>query len=477
MSLWEWDLCLKLIPKLHLKLDESARLPETIDEFSFARAANHQLMLVAKSKNGARPQDSKPRVGEVYRSEDSVPMQSAYGKGRISGLKRIRSVTNIQGVGGYSRTDSYELQDISFDFSAGKEVLHTIDYVANIPRSYIWLGNHEELLISTKRASYAGEPPIIFEVEEAKASYKSSSIRIRVGGYDLVIGKYEASDEDAQSPGYILYQGNPDGETRKQIRYSLSFAFGSPLVFFGSASFCKEGRPTSLLSVSAQTVNGRAWDIVGMPPAPITVDGTENVLDAGKVQRVAQGIKEIGELYGINVLCWRLWYAESAAYFMRPAYYGAFIEGIQKRYLEGNEEKISHTIVDRNVYKPVRKRIERLLTKLALDSEADGMFRSKLNNGNSAPQKVVSQRFYATLNLELGRTELDAWNKRNDAAHGNEISEAMLISFIRETKVLKVILNRILLRLTAGSDEYIDYFTYGHPSRLLAIPIPDDSDT
>tara|TARA_R110000868_G_scaffold349834_1_gene611160 strand:- start:2859 stop:3497 length:639 start_codon:yes stop_codon:yes gene_type:complete len=212
-----------------------------------------------------------------------------------------------------------------------------------------------------------------------------------------------------------------------------------------------------------------------MPPAPITEqDGLTNLMCAELVERVVQGAYKNYDRYHLNVLPWRVWYAESAAYFMKPVYYASLIEGIQKAYIDDEQNNVSHTVVDKLEYKRIRKTLERYLSRLKIDGTAKDLLQNKLNNGNSAPQKVIAERFYSSLGLRLSDLENSAWSKRNDAVHGNPIPSEEKIKYIKHTKVLKVMLNRIVLCITGGSDKYIDYYSIGHPVRLLPEPIPDD---
>jgi hypothetical protein len=48
------------------------------------------------------------------------------------------------------------------------------------------------------------------------------------------------------------------------------------------------------------------------------------------------------------------------------------------------------------------------------------------------------------------------------------------ISLIRELKILKIILHRVLLQIVDGSDYYLDYYSLGNPIRRIRECIPDE---
>lgn len=474
MSLWNWDPFEETLSKLFLTLEQSELLPDEINEFTLKRVRDHKLILTTKSPATCRVLQEEIPLGKIYKNEAYVTLKSPFGTGRLSGVYRSHSETNFLGSIKDSTTNLYELQSIEFLYQTKRSTTHTIDYVANIPSHYIWPSFFDEEIASTSSRTFLGDQPIIFQIQNKRKHASRKCLRLTINECDIVLGSIEQGSIEAERPGYILYAGSPDEITRRRIRDCLSFAFGAPLIHFGHACYCGEGNLTELVAITPQTVNGRAWDIAGTPPAPITeLDGRSNLLSVKLIERVAQSLFEHMSKYNLEILPWRLWYAETAPYFMRPAYYGALIEGIQKSYINDSKNKICHSIIEKSKYKAARKLLERYLNKLKIDETSRRLFLEKLNNGNAAPQKIIAQRFYSNLNLALGNLEISAWNNRNDAAHGNEILEDKKITFIRETKILRVMLNRIVLCITNGSDTYFDYFTYSHPIRQLGDAIPD----
>jgi hypothetical protein len=243
-------------------------------------------------------------------------------------------------------------------------------------------------------------------------------------------------------------------------------------VYFGSCLYKKDSELIGLEVVSPRTIDGRVWTIPPRPFAPITT-ALPNELDIERLQSLAQSFFENYETLNLRNFIFRLWYAEVSPYYMRPAYYGSMIESIQKQETEKAESKISHTIISKSDYRKVIKTLSRYLQKREIPITAKELLQKKLENGNSAPQRVIAERFYSALGLELGDIENAAWAKRNDAAHGNELAPGSEIDQIRSTKILRVILARIVLKLLNGSDKYIDYFTLGHPIRNLDASIPE----
>jgi hypothetical protein len=76
------------------------------------------------------------------------------------------------------------------------------------------------------------------------------------------------------------------------------------------------------------------------------------------------------------------------------------------------------------------------------------------------------------IGIALDLDESQAWNRRNDAAHGVAMEDGEELDVIRDIKLLKVMFHRMLLRMINGADTYHDYATPGFPVRKLADPVP-----
>ena len=87
------------------------------------------------------------------------------------------------------------------------------------------------------------------------------------------------------------------------------------------------------------------------------------------------------------------------------------------------------------------------------------------------PSSRVSEQVFGVLRLEVSATEQGAWKGRNVAAHGGSIA-GNAVEAIKNTKLLRLLFHRLLLKMIDGSDVYRDYHTIGHPVRKLEEPIP-----
>lgn len=475
MEIWNSDQLREFVSDLAITLSENEELPKKANELEITRDDNFQIQMIVRSHVNDRPERRAITLGLVYRLDNSVKISGHMG----SGIIRSFSETNVT-IKGLSpnqdtaTTTTYSVAEIEYKISESA-VDYTIDQVANLPNHYHWTDSFESKQTGEHEISFPGDPPIVIKTNlPSNESFTRSCARFNFGNQVVIISSVKDSFiPQSKRPGYIYYSGHPDKATREKIRASLSFAFGLPLVYFGSKFFKEQGGVVGFESVSPSTFGGRAWDIISQPFSPITTNGS-NFLDNPLLQKAALGFYNNYESLGLQKFIFRLWYAEVSPPYMKPAYYGAMIETIQKREIGKADSKISHTIIDKSKYRASIKLLSRFLQKQEIPPEAKELLLQKIQNGNMAPQRVLAERFYSTLGLSLGTLETRAWDKRNNAAHGKEEADDSVIESIRSTKILRIILGRIIIRLTEGSDKYIDYYTFGHSVRNLSDPIPEN---
>jgi len=474
MDILDYDPIKELTKYWITGIEPSNELPKAIKSLELFRDDNFNLAINVYSDANDKPSIADRPLGLVYTSDDSLSLKCRVGSGSVNGINLVNVNSKITTTNRDTATTStYKIDNLKFKIS-DDPASYIVERIANLPQQLIWPHSFEEKQSGEYELTFGGDLPITIKHSLPGTHHLSNSCaRFEFGEHTAIIGAIASEDiPKSKHPGYIFYSGSPDTETREKIRSSLSFSFGRPLVYFGSC-FYKEGSELiGLEVVSPRTIDGRVWTIPPRPFAPI-MTSRSNELDIEPSQKLAQSFFENYETLNLRNFIFRLWYAEVSPYYMRPAYYGSMIESIQKQETGKPGSKISHTIIPKPDYRAAIKTLTRYLQKREIPTAAKTLFQKKLENGNSAPQRIIAERFYNALGLELGDIENAAWDKRNDAAHGNELAPGSDIDQIRSTKVLRVILARIVLKLLNGSDRYIDYYTLGHPTRNLGASIPD----
>jgi hypothetical protein len=88
------------------------------------------------------------------------------------------------------------------------------------------------------------------------------------------------------------------------------------------------------------------------------------------------------------------------------------------------------------------------------------------------PERTILKAVLQAIGIELGADEDTAWQRRNDAAHGQPIPEGDELAAIRDMKLLRGVFHRMLLRISNATDSYADYVSPNHPYRRLQEPAP-----
>ncbi|GGK24623.1 hypothetical protein SAMN04490189_3970 [Pseudomonas koreensis] len=472
MLFWEWERLESYVEKNFFRISDPGKLLAPIRSVKIWRDHNLRLFMETKSAQHLKNREQEYPPGTVRMNEDAVEFISPGGAtARAYGvdIRNTKSHSNHQ-HGTHETTQTCSLHNFETVTSRTGTVSYIFDWVANIDKGYyIWPDIAKDSMqeISTRTFGY-GDEAVTLTTTSTDESGSRNCLDLNIGGFRAILGstKPETGRENVK-PGYILYIGDPDEETRKRIRDSLSFALGFPIVYLGCAKYSEKQELLSFKAINAYSMDGRAFNVAVMPPAPISTPVGSNMLDKGKLEKVATSFFANYNNYSLSSLNWVYWHAVTAPAHMAAAYFGAIIETIQKKYIDGEGAKFNNLIIPKREYHVLKTAIFEAIKDCDLTPEIRKVFHDKISNGNTISLKVRSQRFFEHINLSMGDAEVNAWQRRNDAAHGNELVDGDYISLIKDTKLLKLTLHRIILKITGASSEYYDYYSLNFPIRSI----------
>jgi hypothetical protein len=283
-----------------------------------------------------------------------------------------------------------------------------------------------------------------------------------------------AFTKGVKKPGYIFYVGNPDDAIRKKIRDVLSFSLGNYLVYLGSTTLCDKSEIVAFTAVSPPSI-GRIFEIAVMPPAPLGYR-YEYQVDQQVVARMANAIYAHYDELHFGAFSWAYWHAVCAPVHMAAAHFGAAIEAVQVAYVKSHPARFeTKLITDKAKWKSLSEELMTAIASAGLDPSVSTILTRRVaSNLNQTPADVKSDKLLAEIGITLSPLESAAWKRRHIAAHGGELTPDSVIPTIRETKLLKIILHRIVLKITGASDSYYDDYSIGHSIRKVTDPVPDD---
>ena len=188
---------------------------------------------------------------------------------------------------------------------------------------------------------------------------------------------------------------------------------------------------------------------------------------------MVQKILKYYDDYDFSHFSWLYWHAVASPLHLKGVGFGATLEFIQRKYIERNAGHFSEKLIDKKLWKPIYKKLSKILEDTENLSEHERkLLSNKLSNLNQTPQSILTNRFYEVLNLSLGNLESLSFKQRNNSAHGNKAEDSGIIPLVREVKILRIICNRIILRIYNLSEFYFDFYSFGFKIRNLSDSIP-----
>ncbi len=422
--------------------------------------------------------DSPPsfQPGEVRTATEELQFEHLEGSRSVARGVIYRGSHSSSGVGKLTETVlTYTAHSLELDCRRAEPSVHTIEWVGNVPRGFIWFGrtSAEENSAYTHRIG-DGEAAVTLTHTGWSAS-GTSALHLRVDGIDLYLLQGETRDQPRQ-PGRIVYKGCHPEEVRKRIRLCLSFALGLPLVYYGHTDYSADWHPTFMKAYDAMSIGGAMFALHELPPYPVNDLRYANVLDDAAVNQVVNSLYAKYDELRFNELSWAYWYAVCAPVHTAAVHFGALIEQLQKSAAVPFRAD-RRGLLDEATWRDLLTDIRAKMAAMDLPNDVRPVLHNKLGSLNQLPQNLALKRLLGRLGLQIGTAELDAWKHRNMAAHGSISEDA--VEVILNAKLLKLLFHRLLAAVTFCSDHYIDYYNLNFPVRptVEAVPLREFAQT
>lgn len=356
-------------------------------------------------------------------------------------------------------------------------VAYTIDWLGNLNRGvYVWRGtsiSKKRETVDTLTLGYGAEAVELSAHALPLTDMNFSALEMVVAGVRLFLCDCAPEvSKGVERPGYIFYVGDPTDEFRTKIRQVLSFCLGNYLIYLGSTMLSEMSEIVSFSAMSPPSI-GQVSEIPVLPPAFLS-NGNALIAEQQIVARVINAVYAHYDEIGFNSFSWAYWHAMCAPVHMAAGHFGAAIEALQSAYMKAHPAKLDKTLItDKAKWTLLKKALLKAVKEAGLETAVSTILTNKIkSNLNQTPQSVLSEKILAEIGITLGQVESAAWKRRNVAAHGCEVGLNSVIPTIMETKLLKIILHRIVLKITGASDRYYDDYTIGHAIRNVTEPVP-----
>jgi len=473
MNSWQWECFEHLLDGRIVKVTEPGPLTQPVRSFSIRRDEKRNLSLETVAVGVLKRERDTHALGTIRTLTEVVRFEGGGMRATAKGVYPGDNSEHTNADGARERKETSYVSALDVSVQPGT-VHYTIDWLENVNRGpFIWLGEmiRDRSPPSDTRTIGEGETAIKFKGGPRHDASHHAALELMIGGVTLFL--CEAPDVQGHvSPGFIVYHGAPTEETRRRVRNVVSFAMGVGFVYLGSSAFDDDSKLLSTYAVSGNPFGDRLFEFAADPPAPLGPTGT-NIVEQANLSRVAAALYDHYDEMNFDALSWAYWHAICAPMHMKPAHFGSAIEGLQEAYCDAHPDKARKRLIqDKTKAKALRDRLNAALLELELDDDLVAIFERKISNLNEVSGAVLSQRILAELGLAVGPADEAAWMRRNHAAHGKPRRREDTIPIMRDTKLLRLLLHRAVLKIAKASPTYVDDYTPGHAIRALSQTVP-----
>lgn len=293
-------------------------------------------------------------------------------------------------------------------------------------------------------------------------------MRLNIADNEIYIAPVQNHKRERPSGlGFILYKKFTSEDTRRRIRECLSFAFGLPMVYLGYTLLSEKFEFIGFKAVTPSIIDESIYFLLAMPPAPV---GSKyaRLIDPNVFSKTVNALFACYDQLNFRHVSWIYWHAVCSPMHTRPVQLGAGIEALQAAYKKLGNSRYETTLLDSTNAKHLKDEFLKIVEAMTLQDAEKCALRKKISSLNSPPRHILNERFFASLSLDMGVKEKSAWQRRNDAAHGNTAKPGDSVELIRDIQLLKNIFHRIVISMAGACSQYIDCYSPKFPIRQLS---------
>jgi hypothetical protein len=469
-----WESFAEILSDGSFSIDNAGPLHSPIQSFKIYRDDNLQICLETVCEATASTNRPEHPPGTVTYNENFLEIVRSLGmaRARANGVSPLTFLIK----NGSILTEKSTISRILLTLREDAEGRYTLDWLTNIYDGfYLWPDLSElDVTETSEQVLKSGDVSIKATDKNTSRSVSRNCIFVIVGNCQLFLGTAQDAVIDSSfMPGYILYKGVPTEEERKKIRLSLSFAFGRPFVYMGHSIFTEDWKLISSQALSPYTIDGKVFKFPTLPPAPLSQQ-SRNEIGSQQFSDLANAFYHCFDAYDLEHVSWLYWHSVASPAYMAALSFGATFEAIQQAYIKSKGDAFETRLLEKTVWSSVSDKVKKVIrdNSITENSDTDSKKRidiiiNKIDNLNQTPQSELTKRFLDSLHIRLSEKEQNAWIQRNKAAHGSKTDADDYIKLIKDTKLLRVLCNRVLLAITGASSQYIDYYSINFPVKNL----------
>lgn len=221
MKFLDWEFFDSTILSKYFSITNQGPLFGPISSFEVERNKDLQLILKTKSASDSRANREPPRANLVKRLDGEVHFQHNHNDSIVIaiGISPSGSTITHSGTPPSSgiRVETASINAIKWKRTNTKKVSYIIDWIENLSGPYLWPHSDEIKETTNKERRFiAGDEELIIKTSDSSDGFNRSCAQITIGDLKVIIGKSSVKKEHISNPGFILYIGEPNEDTRKK---------------------------------------------------------------------------------------------------------------------------------------------------------------------------------------------------------------------------------------------------------------------
>ena len=473
LKVWEEETFEYLLNSGMFKIIDHGPLHSPVNNFEIKRNTKKELILTTYSGRDSRKNKLKfPDMpsGTIQSLTDSITLSDSDMTVIAKGVW-MRGHYNEPDL----KTKTYVRKEISWIDTLEAipedtaQVRQLIEWVENLDTSlYFWPHSlREDRETSITRIFNNKTEELKQHIKQKEYSSMRGCLGLNIDGNEIYIASFEEKESKRPSgPGFILYNKFLSEDVRRKIRECLSFAFGLPIIYLGYTLLSGKYKFIGFKAVTPYIFDESIFFRQALPPASVgDAAGICSRINPIVFSRMVNALFVHYDELNFRQLNWDYWHAIFSPTHAQPVLLGACIEAIQTSYKK--LKKYDSKLLDKKNAKYLKDEFLKIVDSMPLQEEEKKILQNKACDLNNPPQRILNERFFASLSLEMGDKEKSAWARRNDAAHGKERTQGSHRALMKDIDLLKNTLHRIIISITDANSQYIDCYTPGYPIRQL----------
>ena len=424
-----------------------------IQSINIKRDSNLKIILETTSNFDAKTKAETILAGMVYKNTNKVIFENKFSK-RLFVLSSVTPYSLSVSIVNKAKTELSFFDSIKSTIESSIEEKYLIEFVSNMEMKNFILPDK----ISIKKSIHETVNIEAIDLHNTAIEEMSSwgCIELTINDFTLYVCRYTHNKQNFQ---YILYDKILSNDERRKIRDCISFILGKPIIYLGYVTYSEDSKMASFELKSGYDYKG-AFDLEALPPTILSSEisnVSKSTIDSNVFNQILISLYNNYDKYDFQHLFWIYWHASTSHFYSASVQFGGCIESLQNSYLEKNS---NNKIIESNeIWKNFRKSNINFIDELCINDEEKELLKNKINNINILPQQKLLEKLFDLLNIELTELESKTWKQRNIPAHGKKIENNT--EYIKGVKILRTLLNRLILKISSSSEYYFDYYSLG----------------